>query len=104
MKQFFVQTKLDKDSTAERTTLTVDFTDCPQATLEHLATQHLVVRLQGAWRKSGSIPASFTARVADYAAGSRIAGPVNIESAFAAMTQEQKKAFLEKAMEDLDQE
>jgi hypothetical protein len=101
MKTFIVQTKLDKDAVAERTNLTVDFTDCPQATLEHLATQHLVVRLQGAWRKSGSIPANFTAKVSEYAAGSRVAS-VSPEAAIAALTPEQRKELFAKYKDEME--
>jgi hypothetical protein len=101
MKQFFVATKLDKDSEAQRTTLTVDFEGCPVEVLQHLATQHLVVRLQGAWRKSGSIPAAFTAKVAEYGAGSRMAGPVNITAAVDALSPEEKKKLLEKLMAEV---
>lgn len=102
MSQFWVSTKQDKDSDAKRTLLTVDFKDCPQATLEHLATQHLVVRLQGSWRK-GQIPNEATVRVSDYAPGSRMNGAVNIEAAIAVMSKEDKQKLLAKLIKESEE-
>lgn len=68
MATFKVSTKVNKDSPAIITTLSVKEGN-PQVAMA-LAMQALVVKLQGTWRKSG-IPATFECNMDDYAPGTR---------------------------------
>jgi len=68
---YTVSTKPEKNLAAKKTTLTVNWQDCPQSVVRALATQQLIVKLQSNWRKHG-IPEKFTANVADYGPGTRM--------------------------------
>lgn len=79
-KQFTVSTKVDKNSNAKVTALTVVLDGCPEDVAVGLAIQHLVVRLQGSWRNKG-IPAKVSVNMKDYVAGIRRGGAMTEEQA-----------------------
>jgi hypothetical protein len=90
-KTFAVSTRFDADSQPKNTTLTVVYDGCPESTALNLATQQLVVRVQGRWRKK-SIPSDCTVYMKDYAAGSRHIVPMT--------TAEMKVVLVAEAMQD----
>ena len=75
-----VSTKVDKDSDAKDTALTIDFEGCPASTIRALAVQALIVKLQGGWRK-GVIPSKVAVNMKDYAPGTRHAASMTPEQA-----------------------
>jgi ketopantoate hydroxymethyltransferase len=68
-----VSTKQDKDADEKDTALTIVFDGCPESTVRALATQALIVKLQGGWRKNG-IPSTLEVAMKDYAPGTRHSG------------------------------
>lgn len=70
MSTFKVSTKQDKGAQSQFTALTIDWTGCDAETIKAMATQALVVKLQGTWRRNG-IPAKFTCIAAQHAPGTR---------------------------------
>lgn len=70
---FKVSTKPDKDSDEKETVITVVYDGCPESTVRALATQALIVKAQGGWRKHG-IPETCEVHMKDYAPGTRHAG------------------------------
>lgn len=95
---FVVSTKKDKNAKAVETRVNVVY-DNPQAE-RALATQALIVKAQGNWRKNG-IPAEVTLKMSEWAPGSRHAGQVDVKEAVKTMTPEERKALIEqlRAME-----
>ena len=92
MSTFTVSTKPSKTGAEVKTKLTVNMGK-PEVR-DALALQALVVKVQGHWRKHG-IPAEVTINMDDFAPGTRhAAAPVDLKAAYAAMTPEQRKAFL----------
>ncbi len=91
MATFTVSTKANKDAQAINTKLTVIMGS--QATLEALALQALVVKVQGVWRKNG-IPTEATIKMDDYAPGTRHGGTINVFEAVKTMTPEQRAALI----------
>jgi hypothetical protein len=93
----FITTKANAASTPVKTNITFDFTDCPESTLQALAIQALVVKLQASYRKNG-IPESATVLVKDHAPGTRqAADPLSkLEKLIEDMTPEQRQAFIAK--------
>lgn len=89
---FTVSTKKNKTGISVNTKLTVVY-DNPEAE-RALATQALVVKLQGMWRKS-SIPEAFTAKMSKYAPGTRH-GEISLEDAIKVLTPEERKALIAK--------
>src|SRR5258708_2010462 len=77
---FKVSTKQDSDSDAKETSLTVVYDGCPESVAQALATQALIVKLQGGFRKNG-IPATLTVNMKDYAPGTRHATSMSPEQA-----------------------
>ena len=91
-----VATRADADSTETiRTHLTVDFTGANDAVVHALAIAQIKVLRQSYWRKHG-IPSNDVFLVKDYKSGVRAAP--SIESLFASMPAEERKAFLEKQL------
>jgi len=83
---FSISTKADKDSPARKTSLTVNWDDCPESTIRALATQQLVVRVQAGWRKHG-IPEKATVNVRDFGPGMRHVGITGEQAAAIALEQ-----------------
>ena len=91
-----VSTKATKDGEAQETALTLNWDGMTEDDLRALAQQALIVKLQGSWRKNG-IPAEVTVNVVDHKVGTRAArGPVNIATAVANLSTEDKAALLAK--------
>ena len=94
MSTFTVSTRPSKGKPEVKTSLTVITEGVKPDVVMALAMQALVVKWQGHARKHG-IPAELTINMADYAPGTRhAAAPVDPKAAYAAMTPEQRKAFL----------
>lgn len=55
---------------AQKTNLTVDWTDCSEDDIKAMALAGLIVKLQGGWRRNG-IPAEITVKAADHKVGTR---------------------------------
>lgn len=92
MATFTVSTKSNAAAVAKATVITVIY-DNPEAE-RALATQALVVKAQGGWRKHG-IPATTTIKLSEYAPGMRhAAAPVDPREAYKAMTPAEQKQFL----------
>lgn len=92
-----ISTRMKSDQAAIDTNLTIQWDGMTPEDIQALAQQALIVKLQGSFRKNG-IPATATIRAVDYKVGSRAARqPANLESLFAAMSAEEKAAFIEKA-------
>jgi len=100
---FTVTTRKDKDSPEKNTALTIDWTGCGEEVAKQLATQALVVKVQGGWRKNG-IPASATILVKDHAPGTRSSAPVTVEGIKAAAEtfSPEDRAALRKLLSELD--
>lgn len=91
---FTVYTKKDnKEKVGKKTVLTVDLTNCPEDTAVALASQALVVKLQGSWRNKG-IPETATVAMKDHAPGTR--HQMTPEEAFASLTPEQRAELVKK--------
>lgn len=96
MATFTVSTKESKDApVATQTKLTINWDGCDNETIKAMATQALVVKLQGGWRKNG-IPDQFTCKAKDHAPGTRMVHEVSIDQLVAKMTPEEKAAFIKK--------
>lgn len=91
-----VSTKLNKNAAATVTNVTIIYDD-PQAE-RALATQALIVKAQGVWRKNG-IPESATLKLSEYAPGTRHVGEVDIKAAFKAMSPEDRQALIDSLKE-----
>lgn len=79
-----------------KTNLTLNWDGMTEDDLRALAQQALIVKLQGSWRKNG-IPEEVTVNVVEHKVGTRAArGPVNIASAVANLSDEEKQALLAK--------
>ena len=63
-------TRKNRESAEVKTVLTIDWEGCTEEVLRAYATQALVVKLQGQFRKNG-IPTETTARALAYAPGTR---------------------------------
>lgn len=70
---FKVSTKPDADGDAKETVLTIIYDGCSEGIMRALATQALIVKAQGGWRKHG-IPDSAEVHMKDFAPGTRHAG------------------------------
>lgn len=85
-----VSTKPTAADAAQETNLTLDWTGMTEDDLRALAQQALIVKLQGAWRKS-SIPAEATIKVTDYKVGNRVVkSKLSLLEQIAAMSPEDK--------------
>jgi len=94
MSTFTVSTRPAKGKPEVKTSLTVNTAGVNPDTVMALALQALVVKWQGHARKHG-IPATATINMAEYAPGTRhSAAPVDPKAAYAAMSSEERKAFL----------
>ena len=94
MPTFTVSTRPSKGKPEVKTSLTVNTQDVKPDTIMALAMQALVVKWQGHARKHG-IPAAQTINMSDYAPGTRhAAAPVDPKAAYAAMSSDERKAFL----------
>ena len=92
-----VSTKLNKSAEEKTTKLNISWDDCPIETIKGLALQALVVKLQGAWRRAGVIPADVSVAVKDHAPGTR-GSPVSVESRVLALSEAEKKALIDKLL------
>ena len=88
---FKVSTKKDKNAAEVETLVTVIY-DNPTAE-RALATQALIVKAQGGWRKNG-IPASITLKMSEYAPGTRHAATVDPLTAAKSMTPEERARLI----------
>jgi hypothetical protein len=96
MSTFTVSTKADKTKDAVQTKLTINWDGCSQELVKAMATQALVVKLQGGWRKNG-IPKEVTVKAVEHAPGTRhVQGPVSIDQLVTQMSPEEKKALIAK--------
>ena len=77
---FKVSTRVDNDSDAKSTDITIVYDGCPEQVAMALATQALIVKLQGGWRKSG-IPSTVQVHMKDYAPGTRHSASMTPEQA-----------------------
>lgn len=92
-----VETKLNKDSEAVVTDLTIDWSGMTEEDTRALAQQALIVKLQSGWRKNGIPNGDFTVKAADHKVGARAPrGPVNVAALIDKMTPEEKAALLAK--------
>ena len=97
-KTIIVSTRLDKDSDAQRTELTIDFSQLTPTDIEEYACMTLVVKWQGNIRRKGHIPAKATYVVPK--PGTRMVKTA--EEQIAEMTLEQKKALIAKIQADIN--
>lgn len=74
MSTFKVTTKLTKDSPAQGTTLTVDWTGITDEQLKAGYLSFLVVKVQSKWRRDEVVPPKATVLATEYAPGVRVAG------------------------------
>jgi hypothetical protein len=89
MASFNVSTRASAGETSKQTIVNVIYDD-PQAE-RALATQALIVKAQGGWRKNG-IPDNVTLKLSEYAPGTRHAGEPN----YAALSPEERRALIAK--------
>jgi len=90
-----VDTRPSAGAEAVRTDLTINWEGMTPEEIRELAQQALVVKLQGKWRKDGIPAGAHEVNAADYKVGTR--GPrtkPTLESLFAAMSAEDRAAFL----------
>lgn len=90
-----VDTRPSAGAEAVRTDLTISWEGITDEEIRELAQQALVVKLQGKWRKDGIPAGAHEVKAADYKVGTR--GPrtkPTLESLFAAMSAEERAAFL----------
>ena len=92
MSTFNVSTKADKSAKAVESKVTVVY-DSPEAE-RALATQALIVKAQGNWRKNG-IPNEVTLKLSEYAPGTRHAGTVDPLTVAKAMSPEDRAKLIE---------
>ena len=90
MASFKVSTKVDKAAQAKDTVVEVVY-DSPEAE-RGLATQALIVKAQGHWRKHG-IPANCTLKLSEFAPGTRHAGPT-LQEAVKVLTPAERAALI----------
>ena len=94
---YIIRTKVNKDSMEQTTNLTIDWEGCDVETLKAIALSAIVIKVQAQWRKAKSgIPATATIKALDYKPGTRVAPEVKLETLVGEMTDEQKKALMEK--------
>jgi len=73
-----VSTKVDKDTDAKTTVLTVNWPDGQNPTVQSMAAGWLIVKLQTGWRKNG-IPAKLEVDALEHAPGSRTMAKPTVE-------------------------
>lgn len=92
-----VATKPAAGAEAVTTNLTINWAGMTDADLQALAQQALIVKAQGAWRKSGIPAGDFTLNAVDFKVGSRRAPqPKDLATLIAALSPEEKAALLAK--------
>lgn len=88
-----VSTKKDENAVAVKTNITIVYDD--PAAERALATQALIVKVQGGWRKNGT-PANATIKLSEYAPGTRHAGVTDPVELAKSMTPAERTVLIEK--------
>lgn len=90
-----ISTRATAESEPVKTNITFDWSGMTEEDIAALAQQALIVKLQGGYRKNGIPEGDVTVKVSDHKVGSRAPrGPVNIVSAFSALSAEEKAELL----------
>ncbi len=83
-----VSTKVDKDSDAKETVLSVDWDGITSQQLKAGYLAYMVVKVQGVWRKGGVIPSKISIKASEYAPGTRHTSTMTPEQALATVKSE----------------
>ena len=96
--QTTIETKPSKDGEAVTTNLTINWDGMTEEDTRALAQQALIVKLQSGWRKNGIPAGDVTVNAVEYKVGVRAPRqPKDLAAMFAALSPEDKAAFLAKA-------
>jgi hypothetical protein len=96
---FTVLTRVNKNAKEEKSVVTLDFTGLNQEGFMALAAPTLIIKAQGEWRRSKTIPPAVTIVAKDNLPGTRHG--MTLEQARAMMTLEQKKELAKQLAEDI---
>ena len=96
MTTYTISTSKTKDSPAQQTKITVDWTGATEDMLQQIALSQIIIKVQSNFRRNG-IPAEFTIHAVDCVPGNRIAKvEKTIEQLWAEMSNEQRAMLLMK--------
>ena len=92
-----VSTKLDARGDKSQTALTINWEGMSREDLIALATQPIVIKLQAAWRRAGSVPGSLEIKATDYKIGTRNSAPsMTLDQMLAKLTPDEIKELFAK--------